>query len=400
MFSSFFAQPQVMQELASQHTPLTFRRGFTRDCGSLVRRAYAARSIDRIQTAFDVQASSVYTALDDEEAEVEEDWNQFMELVDVDPSLGGGIDDAMANYDFLFGTEQSPLQEAAELHELRATEQLLREQPPLQSVRQVFQRFDNTIDRYNDVQCQQYFWLSKVQLRRLFVAWQVPPTFKTKGGYRWTGESAFLMFLRRICNIIVYHDPHIRQEMGGKSVPSMSNIFHTFQEWLNDKIVTDELMGGNLDKWHDEIPRWVDMIHSKVGDYPVQNFGHVCMFLDGTFVPTTRPSGWSLIQRVLWTRYKASHGVGFLAVLAPNGLIVDWWGPGKQQQQRHDMCSPFVLTPSLMLLLLLLLLLLFFQDLVATKTTGWSRKAIYAFGFVVCLIFVARWLCLFVHTGI
>ena len=50
MFSSFFVQPQVMQELASQHTALPFRQGFVRDCVSLlVRRAYTARSIDRIK---------------------------------------------------------------------------------------------------------------------------------------------------------------------------------------------------------------------------------------------------------------------------------------------------------------------------------------------------------------
>ena len=42
--------PQVMQEPARQHTPLTFNRGFVHDCVSLlVRRAYTARSIDRIK---------------------------------------------------------------------------------------------------------------------------------------------------------------------------------------------------------------------------------------------------------------------------------------------------------------------------------------------------------------
>ena len=39
-----------MQEPARQHTPLTFNRGFVHDCVSLlVRRAYTARSIDRIK---------------------------------------------------------------------------------------------------------------------------------------------------------------------------------------------------------------------------------------------------------------------------------------------------------------------------------------------------------------
>ena len=75
-----------------------------------------------------------------------------------------------------------------------------------------------------------YFWLNKEQLRRLFLAWDVPRTFRTKGGYRWTGEAAFLMFLRRICNIIVYDKPALRQEMGGKSPTSMSQIVFCFQE--------------------------------------------------------------------------------------------------------------------------------------------------------------------------
>ena len=69
------------------------------------------------------------------------------------------------------------------------------------------------------------------------------------------------------------------------------------------------------------------MIQAKTDTYNVLKFGLVCMFVDGTFQKTCRPGGWSFLQRVMWTRYKKSHGLGFLSVVAPNGLTIFFQGP-------------------------------------------------------------------------
>ena len=61
------------------------------------------------------------------------------------------------------------------------------------------------------------------------------------------------------------------------------------------------------------------------------------MFVDGTFTHTCRPGGWSVLQQVLYTRYKKTHGVGCQGVMAPNGLFINWWGPSTgNDQDQHD----------------------------------------------------------------
>lgn len=304
MLSTAIAQPQIHQFLASTRSNLRYRRGVTRDCGTTHTRAHAARSADRIQTASDVQMGMYLNALDVEQ-----------ELFDMDSDSDSDTDD-----DISLPTSNS-LQ--ADLHFARASEQLNRPQPPFVPVE--YAKFNNVIDNYTNEETRLYFHLGKENLRRLFNAWHVPTTFRTNSGSTWTGEGAFLMYLRRLCTIIKFDDPKIRQEMGGRSRSAMSECCSTFQEWLFEKITRESLMSGSLNRWASQLPHWYRLIRSQAGNYNVNQHGYVVMFVDGTFNRTCRPGGWDYLQRVMYTRYKKAHGFGFLVVMAPNGLIIDCW---------------------------------------------------------------------------
>ena len=306
MLSSAIANPNVLQYLASAWSPLTYRRGVTRDCGSTHSRAHAARAADRIQTASDVQMGLYLNALDIE--------NHLFNLDNEDNGVN-------ILYPGLSFPSLNSFQ--ANLHFARASEQLHRPTPPFVPVQ--YAKFDNVIENYTDEETRLYFHLGKDNLHRLFNAWHVPTVFKTRSGSKWTGEGAFLMYLRRLCTIIKLHDPKIRQEMGGRCASAMSECCATFQEWLFEKITTESLMSGNLDRWAPQLPNWYRLIRSKAPTYNIQQYGYVVMFVDGTFNRTCRPGGWDYLQRVMWTRYKKSHGIGLLVVMAPNGLIIDCW---------------------------------------------------------------------------
>jgi hypothetical protein len=300
---------QLKQHLSGPWTPLQFNRGLVRDTSGQ-RRTYAATSMDKLQTASDVQRAAVLSSLHME--------STFQAEMDVDTSDDDSGTESESEDD------QSLLLTLSACHLLRAQEQLLRPQPL--PVRPVLPKFNVTIDHYTDDECDQYFRMKKENLRRMFNAWNVPETFWTNSRSRWTGEAAFLMYLRRLCALeLILSDVNLRREMGGKCASQMSEICNTFQKWLYQKIQSESLMSGNLDRWASQLPTWARAIRAKAGPYDMNQHGVVCMFLDGTFIRVQRPGGWTYLQKVLWTRYKKSHGVGILVVIAPNGMIIDFW---------------------------------------------------------------------------
>ena len=50
-------------------------------------------------------------------------------------------------------------------------------------------------------------------------------------------------------------------------------------------------------------------------------------FLDGTWLDVPRPMGDDALQRSLYNRYHRGHGLKFQSLVAPNGLILDLYGP-------------------------------------------------------------------------
>lgn len=294
MQSYYFSQPSVRHLLSSAHTPLEFARGFVRDVGTPEGRVHAARSSDRSQVASDVQTTLVLRAFEAEKksrAEEDREWDQYL------PGTCQDTQDMQDHFlESLFGDHDTSVYEwRAKFCELRALEQLMRPQPPRATLRLTFQKFDPTVARYSELECIHYFHLKKENLQRLFEAWNIPFEFKTNSGSVWTGEGAFLMYLRRMCSNIKFNHTLLRQEMGGRTASAMSEICGTFQAWLYRKIQAEQLFCGNLDRWASQLEHWVQLIDNKVGPYHPK-FGRVGLFTDGTFTAICRPSGWSHIQ--------------------------------------------------------------------------------------------------------
>jgi hypothetical protein len=91
-----------------------------------------------------------------------------------------------------------------------------------------------------------------------------------------------------------------------------------------------------LGRWAGELPVWAHAINMRVksstgADIPAL-FGLPALFVDGTFRGISRPGSdgggfFTDMQRWFYTWYKKSHGIVYQIVNAPNGLIVDSFGP-------------------------------------------------------------------------
>jgi len=207
-------------------------------------------------------------------------------------------------------------------------------------------RFDVTIDHYDDALCYKYFGMTRAELRRLYEAWGVRSVFHTQSRYKWLGESAFIIYMRYMCDMVHLTDPAIIQEMGYRGLSYMVEIVNEFDAWLYTKFKW--LYTDNMDRWAPQLKRWRNMVRAAVGKpYLYHKYGWVCMFVDGTFTRTCRPGGWAMLQQVLYTRYKKAHGVGCQGVMAPNGLFINWWGPAPGRHQDNWMVSKSDLTKHL-----------------------------------------------------
>ena len=324
--------------LIGADSPLEFARLTVRDNGDVTNRSQAAHMNDRLQVANNVIIGLKFWALkrkrEDEldsarkRARVEEEEEEEdLELMGLGcpllPSSSFNLGDAkletLLSFHFFekagHNIRRPRLQRHGALHPMR---------------------FEVSINHYDDALCYKYFALTQAELRRLFEAWGVKSVFKTQSRYSWSGESAFIMYMRYMSDTVHLTDPAISREMGYRGRSSMTEIVNEFDAWLYNKF--RRLYTGNMDRWAPQLKTWRNMVKAAVGQpYRYHKYGWVCMFLDGTFTPTCRPGGWSMLQQVLYTRYKKTHGVGCQGVMAPNGLFINWWGPSPGRHQDNWM---------------------------------------------------------------
>ena len=125
-------------------------------------------------------------------------------------------------------------------------------------------RFEVTINHYNDDLCYKYFGLTQAELRRLFEAWGVRSVYKTHLTHSWSGESAFIIYMRYMCDTIHLIDPAISREMGYRGHSSMTEIVNEFDAWLYNKFKW--LYTGNMDRWAPQLKTWCKMVRDAVGE--------------------------------------------------------------------------------------------------------------------------------------
>ena len=201
---------------------------------------------------------------------------------------------------------------------------------------------------YSDAASKRHFrWLPK-DMRRLINSLCLPALIRSEqSGNTFDGETAFLIYMRRKCSTTNYVDLEEEFNYLSQQLAMASDAIDTWldESWTHLIDGTQPAPvgwpgGTGLNRWVSQLPMWARAINVKfqeVTGAPMDpRFGLVCMFIDGIFSRIARPSNHGIfgdIQRAFYTGYKHSHGVIFQALIAPNGLFIDVWGPG---QGRHN----------------------------------------------------------------
>jgi len=200
--------------------------------------------------------------------------------------------------------------------------------PRLYARRTVRRTSARTLAQYDEQECREFFRLNKSDVAKMMRLLQIPDVVRTKRRDKWSGEVAFLMFMRRLCTGCKMSD--MLADCGRMSETSLCAAFNFVLDFLYHKY--RHHVCGSMLRWERYVPEWASAIRVKIGTYDEHQAGQMCMFVDGTFVKTCRPSN-SRLQRVMWSGYKHSSGMSYLGVTAPNGLLLWFSGPETGRHQ-------------------------------------------------------------------
>lgn len=170
---------------------------------------------------------------------------------------------------------------------------------------------------FSDSNCWELFRFRRHDLERLLQLFQFPPQIKLPNGSATTDEEALLVLLRRLS----YPGRLCELELElGVDRTTLSRIVNYANDFLFEKF--HHLWEDGLGQWAQELPQFCAAISAITGED-----NRVFGFLDGTFRPTARPSGNNAVQRAVYSGYKRGCGLKFQAVVLPNGIIADLFGP-------------------------------------------------------------------------
>jgi hypothetical protein len=189
----------------------------------------------------------------------------------------------------------------------------------------------STITDYDDATCVSEFRFRKQDLVELAaLLW---PKFKQ----HLDGDKGTIRCLNRyVCHyetgllIILYclsRPRRLRPDMEqffGMRLTHLSSVIATFMTAMHDIAVP---YFTNPFVWHERMPYYAALVQTKSNNACSNVWG----FIDGTLRKTCRPS---LFQKLAYSGHKRSHGIKFQSVVAPDGFIVDLFGP--IPGSRHD----------------------------------------------------------------
>ena len=184
-----------------------------------------------------------------------------------------------------------------------------------------YQKFD--LDNWSDDECWVDFRFRKNELEKLLVVLRLPNEIITYNRLRVDAMEALCLMLIRLAYPCRYSDLVTKF---ARPVPMLSIIFNHILDY------TYNTFSHLLTSFNQEclspanLKTYADIIHAKGA--PLNN----CWgFIDGTVRATCRPEK---DQRLLYSRHKRKHGLKYQSVVAPNGLIVNLFGP--IEASRHD----------------------------------------------------------------
>jgi len=166
-------------------------------------------------------------------------------------------------------------------------------------------------------ECRAEFRVDKEDIPLLVDALGVPDHFRCPQGTVCSGQEGLCLLLRRLAYPCRYHDCIYRF---ARPVPELSMIANTVLDWVYDNH-SNRLMSWNNQPFLSpaNLELYAQAVTRKGS--PLTNcFG----FVDGTVRPISRPGE---NQRIVYNGHKRVHALKYQAVVIPNGLEANLYGP-------------------------------------------------------------------------
>ena len=353
--------PRMLQQLSGPQSALNPARLRVRECtpsrrwdaagaGDMVRMAATAThgfGMFAVRNAFaEIFDSDGESSFDSEDSDMSmSSWSSILSMSSCSSSSMSSVSSA-DEHDMDFDCISTVVRLFHLLHvDLARPNAGLRYAPPALRAR--------TIGDYDDAQCWELFRFKRADLVRLRDALELPPRFLTKNRRYFSGEEGLLLVLRRLARYTTFQA--LSQEFG--RYPShLCEGFNHILSWMDERfchLIDDSQHPPHdwpyetgLNRWAPQVGRWAAAIRAKIrakigGDLP-EEFGAICCFIDGTFRSMCRPGTMGVfadIQRAFYTWYKKAHGINLQSVIAPNGIIIDLFGPCTGRQNDRWMAT-------------------------------------------------------------
>ena len=179
------------------------------------------------------------------------------------------------------------------------------------------------LDSLSDAECMAEFRFYRHDIYTLADLFQIPTHVICYNGTKVGKIESLCIFLKRFAYPCRYGDMIHRF---GRSVPELSLVCNKVMNLIYDRF-HHKLRDFNQ-TWltRQKLREYADAIHQKGASV---NF---CWgFVDGTVRPICRPKR---NQRAVYNGHKRVHSIKFQSVVAPNGMIVNLYGP--MEGRRHD----------------------------------------------------------------
>ena len=181
-----------------------------------------------------------------------------------------------------------------------------------------YTRFD--LNKYNETEFKDYFRFSKEHVLDLIHLLGIKDSYIAKTKIKWSGLEGFCVLLRRLaypnrlCDLV---------PMFGRNCTELSIIFNTMLNEIHAKhghrLETVDQEWVNYDAFAEAVTNKGSILKNVWG------------FIDGTQGRMCRPH---VGQESVFNGHKRIHSLKYQAVIAPNGLIVHFFGP--IEGRRHD----------------------------------------------------------------
>ncbi|CBN75972.1 conserved unknown protein [Ectocarpus siliculosus] len=149
---------------------------------------------------------------------------------------------------------------------------------------------------------------------------------RLENGSTFSGEEAFLLLLMRMRYPGRLSD---LEKYFGREYSQLSRLFRWATDFLFE--MHSHRVMDNLAFWGPHLRSFARAVYRKGRAFGL-TYEDICGFIEGTL--RRQPGGHDDIQREVYDGHHRDHGLAYQAVMAPNGMLMDAWGP--VSGRRHD----------------------------------------------------------------